>query len=403
MPHSPNRLSASILAFLLCTAACPALWMSPSWRLTADSSASFGYDSNINETHNATEDYILGGDQNFLLRRRGGRTHLSLGTEISETHFLLGHARDSLDGKIVASFAYPADDTLSGLLASGKRTADTYIAPPEDTQLSRTILRAAWSSATTANSDLGERVKSNALDFNAANAWFVAPKLLWSTDLRLAHTDFAKRELLDHDDANLRTSILHDWRPDARWGGEYELQLGRTDPTVAGAVRSKMVVQTLSLTADGILLPKVYGRASAGVSVADYSQTVTGPDISPRFGCGLTWERSPLAQLHLDGGYEFSFLGIGVPERRISLTLSEVRQIAKGVTLTASLSPAYSIARFTDHQRHDKELRAGLVGSYQFTEKFDLSLSTRWAHIDSDEVARSFIRTEIFANVSFHY
>jgi hypothetical protein len=380
-----------------------ALIMSPSWLLTADSGAQFGYDSNIFDSHVPVADGVITGTQNFLLRRRSGTTHFSVGANLSDTYFLDHHDQDSVDGGLTITYAFPADDTFSILQPGKQRTADTYIAPPDNSLPSRTTLRASWYSVTEANQDVGSRLRSERTNLSAENDWYAVPKLLWSNTATYSRIDYADNRYVSNDSFLLASAVLHDWRPDARWGGEYDAQFGQSSAAGSALPEERLQVHSLSLAADGILLPKVYGRATAGFSAVRYTGRTNESGLNPRFSFGLTWEGSPLTKLLLDGGYEYGFSPDGYAVRRTTVSVSLVRQIAAGYTLQVGLAPARAVFPYGGSTRTDDELRATVSVTYRFTERLDAALTTRGTWITSSQTARTFNRTELFANINYHY
>jgi hypothetical protein len=118
---------------------------------------------------------------------------------------------------------------------------------------------------------------------------------------------------------------------------------------------------------------------------------------------GLTWQQSPLSEVHLDGGYDYGFSADGSAVVRTSVTLTLIRKIARGYTLELAMTPARTVNRIVPVNRTDNELRTSATVTYQFTERFDAAITSRWSWITSDDAQHALRRIETFASLTCHY
>lgn len=360
--------------------AAAAVWLDPNWALVGELRPVVVYDTNLTARSENLEDVYGSLTPKLILSRRGSATRFELDAQVERTWFRDFREFNSTDPQVNMLYEYPAG--------------------PDDEPHRRLDLH--WGRASTTNTDLGRRVRSD----NLRARWDqrIIDTGRTAVELRLdgRSTDYRDEDLNTNEayavEARFGYAVTPDVRIGAGYGHEWTRSLGAAGRGDTDGDEDRVMVR-----AYGNLSPKLRGSVETGVAFVQYQGAVDRDDTAWIASVSLTWEPTPEATATVRASRYTDFSPEGETALRSEVMLDLSRGLGRGFSLQGGGGVA-RLTRFFDGVEDQADAVILWVGiAYELTDRFSAQLTERWTRQSADRAALDYERHLVTGQIAFTF
>ncbi len=368
-------------AVFAASAAHAALWESPNWALTSKVEASGGYDSNLYARASGDGSGFATLHPQLRFFRRSSLTRFEINADAHAVKFFEYENEDSIDPSISLLAVYPeSEDTLSSQQ-----------------------LKLAYVQSSTANADVGRRLRQSEAELSWEGAVAATGKSAFEGRTRIRHMDYREEGYSTNELAAIGASYNFVAHERLNLGAGYDLELARSKPGSSASQETESTGHAFTLRGRGDFLPKVSGRFHVGVSTVNYSGGLDRSDSDLIAGAALVWavhERLSLTS-KINRGTYFSPSGEVIMRSTVGFVAEQ--DIAGGFSLLGEIEGSQADYEHQSNSRRDNSvsLRGGV--RYALTHRLAAGASCTWTTQDSDVSALNYDRTLVSGHLSCRF
>lgn len=371
-----------LLSALLVTSASAAIWESGGWALSSEVNGSIGYDSNLTLVKGGDGALYMSGTPSLTLFRPNSATQLEAKLSLSDTHFFSYSESNQFDGGIALKYAYPVGEGVG---------APKYQAS------------ASYNSQTTANSSVGQRIKSDVYRFQSSMTVLQTGKLAGRVRVEGASTDYKEKDLNLNQFGGLSLGVGYQSSPKLEYSTNLRLGWSRSKPHDSLFASTKNFQKGLTVNVEGDLSSKITGTAYVGIEHDKLSGAFSRSDVLPIVGASVTWQATPTQSVQASAELSSNFSPDGYQENHSMVQLEYKREIYGRWFATATVGGFISEYKGVESIRTDKEIQLGAGLRYVSSERLDCGVDAEWHHQTSDTALFAFSREIIVFDVRMHF
>ena len=371
-------ISAAVIASLGAPATgLAALWESPAWALVGSADGSVGYDSNLYARSGGDGDGFAKIAPQVRLFRRSSLTKFEALADVQAVKYFTKEDEDSIDPSLSLIYSYPETEEA----------------------LSSQEARALFSQSSSANADVGRRLRQTDAMLSWEGEVVPTGKSAFEGRARLRHTDYKEESYNTNQVAEAGVSYDFVSHARLRFGAGYDIGYGRSEPDSASANETESVSHAFTFRGRGDFLPKVSGRFYIGAVSIEYTGAQDRSDSDVIAGGAIVWAVHERLSVESKINRDIYFSPGGAVTTRSTVAFAANQQLIGGFSVTGEIegSRAEHEQQNSLRRDHTVNLRTGI--KYALTDRFSFSAACTLTNQESDEAFYDYDRALVSGHI----